>query len=232
VKPEDFKITNYDKDKFEKTGILDVRGSVCLRDRQLTELPFKFGEILGDFYCSFNKLTSLKGCPIKVNGDFRCSFNQLTSLEFGPKDVMGEYSCSNNNLNSLKGSPKKISKCYDCSSNQLTSLKYGPSEIGGDFDCRRNKLTNLEFGPRIVGGNYDCTNNRLLSFEYKPTQVKGKITLYSNFFDIKSWIDILKKYPYTFRYCNLVPNNSSFEETIKGLKDKIEIIKMINQDVA
>ena len=34
----------------------------------------------GNFYCSFNQLTSLEFCPKEVGGDFYCFNNQLTSL--------------------------------------------------------------------------------------------------------------------------------------------------------
>ena len=61
----------------------------------------------GDFYCSYNKLTSLAGAPKSVGGYFYCNSNQLTSLAGAPKHVGGEFDCSYNKLNSLAGAPKQ-----------------------------------------------------------------------------------------------------------------------------
>jgi len=97
----------------------------------------------GNFYCSFNQLTSLEFCPKEVGGDFYCFNNQLTSLEFCPKEVGGDFNC--------------------CSNNQFTSLEFCPVKVGGDFGCSVNKLTSLEFCPKEVGGNFYCSFNKLTS---------------------------------------------------------------------
>ena len=52
--------------------------------------------VKGDFNCSNNNLTTLKGCPIKVGGDFSCSYNILTTLKGCPKEVGGYFYCSRN----------------------------------------------------------------------------------------------------------------------------------------
>lgn len=79
----------------------------------------------GDFSCSENGLTSLKGAPQKIGGDFDCWENELTTLENGPQIVLKNYNCSGNRLISLKGAPQKIGGDFRCrANNQLTSLKY------------------------------------------------------------------------------------------------------------
>ena len=78
VKPEDFGIMNY---KFRPDGTLDVFKNVNLEQKNLTELPFKFGKVDGDFWCQNNNLKSLKGCPKIINGDFYCYHNNLKSLK-------------------------------------------------------------------------------------------------------------------------------------------------------
>ena len=55
------------------------------------------GQVINeDFYCAYNKLTSLEGCPEKVGGVFYCAYNKLTSLEGCPKEVGGDFYCSDN----------------------------------------------------------------------------------------------------------------------------------------
>ena len=53
-------------------GSIDVDGNVKLSRINLTNLPFKFGKISGNFYCSNNLLTSLEGAPTSVGGEFYC----------------------------------------------------------------------------------------------------------------------------------------------------------------
>ncbi len=98
----------------------------------------KFKDKEGDFYCSYNKLTSLKGAPKIVKGGFSCSFNKLTSLEGAPKIVEGDFYCGHNKLTSLKGSPKIVEGDFNCFNNKLTSLEGAPKEVNGDFYCYNN----------------------------------------------------------------------------------------------
>lgn len=71
-------------------------------------LPFDLDEVTGNFDCSWDHLTSLKGCPKKVGGNFYCYGNRLTTLEGGPEYVGGNFDCQNNKLTTLKGLPKEI----------------------------------------------------------------------------------------------------------------------------
>ena len=50
------------------------------------------------FSCRDNKLTSLKGCPVKVGGSFDCYNNRLVSLEFCIKDIGSNFECGGNML--------------------------------------------------------------------------------------------------------------------------------------
>jgi hypothetical protein len=115
IKPEEFRINNYD---FDSNGFLNVKGNVYISNKNLTKLPFKFGKVEGNFWCTDNNLTSLEGSPEEVRELFDCTNNKLTSLEGAPQKVGGDFDCYNNSLTSLKGAPK---------------------EVGGDFNCKNNK---------------------------------------------------------------------------------------------
>ena len=79
------------------------------------------------------------------NGRIDCSYNELTSLKGCPKEINGYFWCNNNKLTSLKGAPEKVGGDFDCSSNKLTSLKGMPKEVGGEFDCTsNNKLFHID----------------------------------------------------------------------------------------
>ena len=74
-------------------GSIDVDGDVDLYNKGLTELPLIFNRVTGNFSCSLNNLTTLKGCPRWVGGDFNCHNNKLTSLEFSPVYVGYDFCC-------------------------------------------------------------------------------------------------------------------------------------------
>jgi hypothetical protein len=62
------------------TRKVDVSGSVYLYRQGLTRLPFAFGKVVGDFGCSYNRLTSLEGAPREVGGNFWCSIDGLQDV--------------------------------------------------------------------------------------------------------------------------------------------------------
>ena len=71
------------------------KGNLSLSEMELTVLPdiLKNINVDGDFFCSTNKLTSLKNAPKSVGGNFYCNFNKLTSLQGAPKTVGGDFVC-------------------------------------------------------------------------------------------------------------------------------------------
>jgi hypothetical protein len=62
-------ISNY---TINPDGSIDVDGDVSIANGRLTKLPLKFNKVSGDFYCSYNELTSLEGCPKEVGYYFYC----------------------------------------------------------------------------------------------------------------------------------------------------------------
>ena len=96
-------------------GLYNVKGSVLLRSsKKFEKLPVKFGKVTDYFFCSYNKLRSLEGCPKWVGGYFSCDNNNLTSFKGAPKFVGGDFFCQNSKLTSLKGSPNYIGSDFDC----------------------------------------------------------------------------------------------------------------------
>jgi len=124
-------------------GSIDVNGDVDISDKGLTGIPIKFRNVSGDFYCHYNKLTTLEGSPVSVGGDFHCGNNNLTTLEGSPESVRGGFYCYSNNLTTLEGSPKSVSGSFDCRNNNLTTLEGSPESVGGDFYCHYNPVNNL-----------------------------------------------------------------------------------------
>jgi len=107
--------------KYNEDYSVDINGFVNLFNKDLTEFPIRFNNIVGgSFDCSRNKLTSLEGAPKYIEGDFWCNENQLISLLDAPKYIGGNFYChhyiddfkdSKNNYNplvSLKGAPEVI----------------------------------------------------------------------------------------------------------------------------
>jgi hypothetical protein len=137
-------IENY---TINEDGTIDVDGTVNLcwykvtdyRSAlgELAEIPLKFRNVTGDFYCQNSKLTSLEGCPQTVGGDFACENNRLSSLEGCPQSVGGDFTCYDNQLETLEGAPKSIGGNFFCYSNQLISLDGWP-KVSGVFHCSNN----------------------------------------------------------------------------------------------
>ena len=85
---DEYEVKSYTLIRDEKYGfIVNINGDVYLSDKSLTNIPVKFGEITGVFYCRRNKLTSLEFSPQTVSGSFYCGDNKLTSLDFSPKNI-------------------------------------------------------------------------------------------------------------------------------------------------
>ena len=131
-----YKIENY---TIKDDGTVDVDSDVNLNKKKLTELPLKFGIVTGFFKCSYNKLTSLKGAPTKVNFYFDCSYNKLTSLVGGPREVGLNFNCSNNQLTSLKGSPLIVKCNFYCYNNP----KDNPKELEHPLTIIYGKFINI-----------------------------------------------------------------------------------------
>lgn len=125
-------------------GTIDVDGDVDLYvyyNRKLTEIPFKFGKVTGDFNCSDNNLISLDGCPYYVGGDFNGSGNKLTNLNGSPSEVIGYFSCDYNNLTTVEGMPKEIGGDFICQGNEKLKKIDSISNIEGDINCDKNVNT-------------------------------------------------------------------------------------------
>ena len=141
------------------TGLVDVDGRFNCRYSGLKNLMgVRFGSVSGNFFCSYNQLTSLEGAPREVVGSFDCSSNHLTSLEGAPSGVGEDFSCDNNKLTSLEGSSSEVGSGFYCYKNQLTSLEGAPREVGGNFHCYRNQITSLK-GIPFVNGDIDIDPN-------------------------------------------------------------------------
>jgi len=123
---------------------VDVDGDVGLYGRRLKLIPLNFNTVNGHFDCSWNYLTSLKGCPVRVGYGFSCHRNELTSLQYSPQYVESGY--------------------FSCRGNKIESLQYCTELIRGDFSCNNNKLTSLQYHPTVYGKFY-CRNNQINTFE-------------------------------------------------------------------
>ena len=195
-----------------QTGLVDVDGDFSCTGQGLSDFKgVRFGNIIEDFDCDNNLLTSLRGAPHVVGGSFDCSDNGLTSLEGAPQSVGGAFFCSYNELTSLDGAPQKVSGDFFCSYNELTSLEGAPLEIEENFDCGNNQLTSLEGAPQSVGGSFDCSSNFLVSLEGAPQKVG------ENFNCSYNELTSLDGAPQSVGYNFLCHDNPISERVMKGV---------------
>jgi len=103
----------------ESNGRKVIEGSVDLNSLYLKELPEWLSnvEVEGNFWCNYNKLTTLQGAPETVRGTFSCSKNKLTTLAGAPKTVGGGFWCNYNKLTTLAGAPKTVGGNFWCHDN-------------------------------------------------------------------------------------------------------------------
>jgi hypothetical protein len=158
-----------------------IEGDFDCSHNKLTSLKGCSERVEGNFYCYSNSLTDLIGCPKIVEGDFYIFYNELTSLEGSPEKVEGVFNCHDNLLTDLKGCPKIIEDDFRCYSNRLTSLEGCTEKIEGCFDCSRNLLTSLIDGPKIVESYYYCYDNELTSLEGCPEKIEGDFSCHDNY---------------------------------------------------
>ena len=127
-----YNIQNY---SINLDGSIDVDGNVVISDIVLgnvkspniiEKMPLKFNMVSGDFYCNWNKLTTLENSPGYVGGNFYCIGNELKNL-IGIGIVNGEnILCDGNPLESFEGYNGDLSKLYFLNKNKLirkTKLK-------------------------------------------------------------------------------------------------------------
>ena len=87
---------------------------------------------------------------VTVGRNFYCNFNKLTSLINSPSIVVGSFYCGSNRLISLKGAPKSVGRDFFCGVNNLTSLDGAPTYVGGSFSCGNNSVQFTEEQVRAV----------------------------------------------------------------------------------
>jgi len=140
-------------------GTICYYGNIDLSNRNYQSL-YDFAKIgivtvYGSFSAANCKLTSLRGCPTRVEGNFDVSGNYLKNIEYGPRFVGGNYNASNNCIDTLEHFP-----------NTTASLV-----VGGTFDVSRNFLDNLNgIIPKYINGSINVSDNYLTTLDANYTE--------------------------------------------------------------
>jgi hypothetical protein len=136
-----YNIINY---TINSDNSVDVDGKVYFWNKELESIPLNFNIVNGYFECSYNYLTSLKGCPVRVGNWFSCYSNELTSLQYSPQFVEnGSFHCDYNKIESLQYCTELIRGDFYCNDNKLISLEHHPT-VYGEFWCRYNQINTFE----------------------------------------------------------------------------------------
>jgi len=173
IKCKKYGIKNYTINPDES---IDVDSDVNLYNKGLKKLPLKFNKINSDFYCSWNKLTTLEGSPKEVNGDFYCYDNKLISFEYTPRIIRGDFGCEGNNIKSFEYFPVFIKIDFYCLGNPIYEVwklfkDWTKIELLNDFDIFRDEDTDK---PVII---MDRLNDFLLTIDKDPVE---KVDRYKN----------------------------------------------------
>jgi hypothetical protein len=159
--------------------ILGYNGDIVLTNKKnfttkepITDIPFKFNTVNGNFICRDMGLTKLTNAPDIVTGNFDCANNNLRSLTGAPKQVNGEFNAANNKITSLEGIPAS-SGGITLRQNDISSLDISyPVSIlnGGDFNVSNNDITSLLSGDITVDGEFNVSRNKLTNSELNLQQ--------------------------------------------------------------
>lgn len=108
-------------------------------DDNMVFLPYKFGEVEGDFSIAAGKFTKMR------------------NLKNGPYQVYGNYKASGLWLESLDGAPGSVGNTFDVSSNQLKDWDGIPSQCG-DLVINGNKITSFKGISKhwVMGSSLRC----------------------------------------------------------------------------
>lgn len=98
----------YDIDN--KNKCVNFKSSIDINDDFLDngEIPFKIGNVNGNFDISSTRLKSLKNAPNSVLGYFNISSTSVSSLIGSPETITGDFFATDIYITSLEGMPKKI----------------------------------------------------------------------------------------------------------------------------
>ena len=92
---------------------IDVDGGVDLNDHDLTKLPLRFNQVMGNFYCINNSLINLINSPKEVIGNFSFGNNNVSGFKGVPDIIKGNLGCYNNLITNLDGLVfKKFDRIY------------------------------------------------------------------------------------------------------------------------
>ncbi len=177
----------YDLFNLPKDKKIILNGDLDISDMGLTELPDLSNLIVkGSFFCNKNKLSNLLGSPLQVLKDYDCRGNNLTSL-LGISSQIGSLVCSHNQLTSLEYAPETV---YDlcCECNQLRDFGGAPKNIKNMLKADLNPIVSFAGFPDKVNGDFRAINNDLENVEDIADRVKGSIFIYNpkkEFFMVK-----------------------------------------------
>lgn len=169
-----------------------VYGDVDISNFNITELPFSFKMVKGNFECNHGKFTTLKGFPEIIYGGLNLENNDLENLDYFPKKIRGSYiNLSNNKLTNIIG----MKDCYIETPSLVTiNLKYnfinsleGLPEDLYTLDISDNDIKDFKHLPYTLSSLYASGLHSLESIDGFRTDLNEFSTVYifdSNIYDI------------------------------------------------
>jgi len=132
---------------------IDVHSVVILDNQQVNDFPeyINFNVADDTFSLTGNNFTTLRGCPKIVNGNFYCNYNKLTTLDYAP-EVKEFFICNENEISqetilksikNIKYGREFLSDHGRFDSNHILKFK---EPVNESFLRNKDKLTSLNIG--------------------------------------------------------------------------------------
>lgn len=170
--------------KMDSKNIVHVKGSVKIKptmDLKTTgTLPFKFGEITGNFTATCCFLRNLVNFPDEIGGDIDVSHNNLKTLKGFPK-VTGNVNVSFNKNIDFNGIQEEINGDFHCSACDLVHLNFSPTRVKGSYFADGNSLKTFSSKIELIGVDLVLNDNYFSSdVSITKDKIKGRIELHGN----------------------------------------------------
>lgn len=159
---------------------IDVNHTVNISNRNLYEMPIKFNNVRGNFYCAQNNLKTLERGPSNCEGSYWCDDNNLENLKGAPRTIYEDFRCRDNDLTSLEGSPRLVYGEFNCSSNRnLATFKGAPKNVN-KFICNNTPIYDIwklfkDYSKIELLNSYDIFTDHLVIDENKLNEFLREI---------------------------------------------------------
>lgn len=124
---------------------VDVKVSVDLSFLDLTNIPIKFRNISGYFYCNDNQLTDFSFMPDIIASHCNIGYNKVNTINYLPKTIGGDLFFNDMDLNEIDLSNTIVRGDIIGMNNKLDKIKFNNNQEINVLNLKNNNFKNTLF---------------------------------------------------------------------------------------